>query len=219
MRIPPHPRRQYLADHNDAAIYSIGLIAQVLPYIPYTILADSIQAMVPLITEGPHLVHILLAIENILANKEIGNDQIEKILAQLLQLHIDQADLNLCHAYLQSLRQAVISLHPATLYLPSVISSMTEFLLQSNYKIQKVATAEIVKVIEVLGEDLLKSKQTDDMLDDIMTLNIENDGMKQYQAANRFIAKYLSVMCYLLSSRFDDVQQHVTGEGAHSNRF
>ncbi|KAM3142489.1 hypothetical protein pb186bvf_005391 [Paramecium bursaria] len=191
--------KQNIPDNSDKSQYCIQLLANVNKCIPYNVLADALYLIIDCLSETETELHtyVFLALESILESR-IGADQSEKLLKQLLL--IQPTDINAQHAYLQCIRQCLISLNEisgqiAAQYLPSVISNFSEFMLSENIKIRNHARLEIVKVIQTTGEKTLSLQINLEL--DLLNLDLEQHGTVQN--------KYIAVLEYLMSNRFDNI--------------
>ncbi|CAD8166121.1 unnamed protein product [Paramecium pentaurelia] len=186
-----------LQENNECAQHSLTLLASLNNLIPYSILVDALYVIIEEIQnmDSKYYPFIFLSLEQVL-QQNVGADQAEKLIQQLNQ--IQPEEVNAQHAYIQCIRQCLITLSQSSLslaasYLPSTLSNMAELLLQNNQKLMQHCRLEMMTLIEKIGKATLSLKQ--DLAEDIMNLELESAGTLQQ--------KYIATLTYLFSNRFD----------------
>ncbi|CAK66022.1 unnamed protein product (macronuclear) [Paramecium tetraurelia] len=186
-----------LQENNECAQHSLTLLASLNNLIPYSILVDALYIIIEEIQnmDSKYYPFIFLSLEQVL-QQNVGADQAEKLLQQLNQ--IQPEEVNAQHAYIQCIRQCLLTLSQSSLslaasYLPSTLSNMAELLLQNNQKLMQHCRLEMMTLIEKIGKATLSIKQ--DLAEDIMNLELESAGTLQQ--------KYIATLTYLFSNRFD----------------
>ncbi|CAD8128275.1 unnamed protein product [Paramecium sonneborni] len=186
-----------LQENNECAQHSLTLLASLNNLIPYSILVDALYVIIEEIQnmDSKYYPFIFLSLEQVL-QQNVGADQAEKLIQQLNLLQPEE--VNAQHAYIQCIRQCLLTLSQSSLslaasYLPSTLSNMAELLLQNNQKLMQHCRLEMMTLIEKIGKSTLSLKQ--DLAEDIMNLELESAGTLQQ--------KYIATLTYLFSNRFD----------------